>query len=84
MRPVILFHEFFHWDLDTRSEQKADFHAIDWALSMGFPDTEVMYAFTRVFPKNNQFLTQREKDNIEYIKNWHLLKNVRMQHVVLQ
>lgn len=77
MRPVILFHEFFHWDLDTRSERTADYHAIDWALSLGFPDTEIMYAYTKVFPKYNKALEQREKDNINYIKNWHLLKGIK-------
>lgn len=73
MRIIILFHEFFHWFWNTRSEQKADRGAIDWALSLGFPETEVMYAFTRVFPKKNKFLEKREKDNIEYINNWRLI-----------
>ncbi|HEX8546137.1 MAG TPA: hypothetical protein VF691_04195 [Cytophagaceae bacterium] len=73
MRVIILFHEYFHYDLDTRSEQKADFNAIAWALGLGFPRTEVMYAFTKVFG-NVKALQSREIDNINFIKNYELIK----------
>lgn len=73
MRIMILFHEYFHWKLDTQSEKRADFNAINWFLSLGFPQTEAMYAFTKVFPKGNSALTKREEENIEFIKNFHLL-----------
>ena len=71
MRIVILFHEYFHWKLNTKIEQEADYNALNWFLSLGFPQTEAMYAFTRVFPKDSKGLKQRELDNINFIKNFH-------------
>lgn len=76
MRIIVLLHEFFHWDLDTRSEQVADFNAICRALDLGIPETEIMYAFTRVFPKDNKALEHREKANISFINNYRLMKGV--------
>lgn len=81
MRIIILFHEFFHWFWDTRSERAADRGAIDWALSLGFPETEVMYAFTKVFPSGNKALTKREKDNIDYINNWRTIQNLNQDAI---
>ena len=77
MRIIILLHEFFHWELDTRSEEKADFHAIGLALDLGIPETEIMYAFTKVFPKNNEALKGREVANINFIKNYKMMKSLK-------
>lgn len=69
MRIVILLHEFMHWRIKTRIELEADFNALNIFLKSGFPKTEALYAFTRIFG-NKKHLVERQEEIFSFIKNF--------------
>lgn len=66
MRLIILLHEYIHWRNNTRIELECDFNAINLLLKMGFPKTEIMYAFTKVF-KGKEHLEGRVEKIYNFI-----------------
>jgi hypothetical protein len=55
MRAFIGLHEYAHFRADTRNEFEADNYALRIYLGMGFPKSEAMYAFTKIFnPVNDE------------------------------
>ncbi len=66
MRLIILLHEYVHWRNNTRNELECDFNAINVLLLKGFPKTEVMYAFTKIFAGKDH-LADRVKQVVDFI-----------------
>jgi hypothetical protein len=66
MRLIILVHEFVHWRNNTRIELECDKNAINLLLLKGFPKTEVMYSFTKIFAGKN-YLKSRVKEVVDFI-----------------
>jgi hypothetical protein len=54
MRMFIGLHERAHIRVNTRDEHKADHYALSIYLGMGYPKSEAMYAFTKVFTPINE------------------------------
>lgn len=74
MRAFIGLHEYCHFRVDTRSEHMADNYALRIYLGMGFPKSEAIYAFTKVFTPVNTDHEQKLKNRMEgmlsFIKNY--------------
>lgn len=71
VRMMILCHEWSHWILNTRNEFIADKHGLKLFLSMGYPKTEAIYAFTKVFntPQLNKEQEMRGKAMLNMLVN---------------
>lgn len=55
MRVLILLHERMHIRADTEDEEVADRYAVESYVAMGYPKTEALYSFIKVFtPLNKQ------------------------------
>lgn len=78
VRMMVLFHERYHFQLPTRHEKPADFHALRLYLDLGFPKTEAVYATTKIFLNHPESTgpkhLQRVKDNVHFI-NAYLANN---------
>lgn len=71
MRIVILLHEYMHFRLNTRVEIEADFNALNVFLKYGFPKTEALYAFTKIFyNKGRKDLEDRVQQIYDFIENF--------------
>ena len=49
VRLFILLHERYHYQLNDRSERGPDLAALRLMLSLGYPETELVYAASRIF-----------------------------------
>jgi hypothetical protein len=54
MRIMILLHEYFHIRANTVNEEVADYHAMRTFSAMGYPKTEALYSFIKVFKPQNE------------------------------
>lgn len=74
MRMLILLHEYSHFRGNTREEGQADKYALQLYLSMGYPKSEAVYAFTKVFTPVNErhadALNARTSDLVNFIKGY--------------
>lgn len=74
MRMFIGLHEYCHFRLNTRKENEADNYALQIYLGMGFPRSEAMYAFTKVFkpvnPVHEKALESRMEGMLSYMKQF--------------
>lgn len=72
MRMMILLHEYFHVRVNTRNEEVCDWYAVETYKAMGFPETEALYSFIKVFkPVNEQHeqaLIKRTDKLFNYLK----------------
>ncbi len=70
MRVFILLHEFSHYNLQTSNELECDLQALQWYLGCFFPQTEAIYASTKIFSGNNIEHLNRAEQLLDYIKNY--------------
>lgn len=61
MRMLILLHEYGHYKLQTSNELEVDLFALDLYLSLGFPKTEALYAFTKVMSGHSSSVQRTEQ-----------------------
>lgn len=63
MRMLILLHEYAHFRADTKDEEQADSCALNIYLGMGYPESEALYAFTKVFstPNYDHYLALKQR-----------------------
>jgi hypothetical protein len=77
MQVFILLHEWSHYKLDTSDEFDCDLQALQWYLGFGFPQTEAMYAMTKVFSSAKKPQGEENPEHIargeqifDYINNY--------------
>jgi hypothetical protein len=74
IRAFIGLHEFCHFRVNTRNEFEADHYALRIYLGMGFPKSEAMYAFTKIFnpvdENHEKHLESRMQEMSTFIKNF--------------
>jgi hypothetical protein len=54
MRMMILLHEYFHIRANTTNEEIADKYAMQTFAAMGYPKTEALYSFIKVFKPQSE------------------------------
>lgn len=78
VRFFILLHERYHYQLPTRQEKPADLNALRVYLDLGFPQTEALYALSKVFlshPDTVGYMHgKRVKDVIGFIDHYRMEK----------
>jgi hypothetical protein len=70
MRIFVLLHERSHYELQTSNELECDLQALQWYLGFGFPQTEAIYANTKIFSGNNPEHLDRAEQLVDYIKHY--------------
>lgn len=58
---LMLLHEWGHYHLSTKSEQKADAFALDIYLTMGFSQTQAVTTYTHLFYDSPEMVKRVEK-----------------------
>jgi len=70
MQVFILLHEYSHYKLNTSSETESDLQALRWYLALGFPQTEAIYAHTKIFNAQNPEHFKRVQQLLDYVKHY--------------
>jgi len=70
MRIFILLHERSHYTLQSSDELECDLQALQWYLGLGFPQTEAIYANTKIFSGSNPEHLNRAEQILDYIKHY--------------
>ncbi|GAB4494375.1 MAG: hypothetical protein OHK0045_25540 [Raineya sp.] len=70
MRVFVLMHERSHYELQSSNELECDLQALQWYLGFGFPQTEAIYANTKIFNGNNPEHLDRAEQLLDYIKHY--------------
>jgi len=70
----ILFHERSHYELQTSNELECDLQALQWYLGFGFPQTEAIYANTKIFSGDNPEHVKRATQILDYVKHYNYEK----------
>ncbi|MFN3315859.1 MAG: hypothetical protein ACK40K_03540, partial [Raineya sp.] len=70
MRVFILLHERSHYELNSSNELECDLQALQWYLGCFFPQTEAIYANTKIFSGSNPEHLNRAEQLLDYIKNY--------------
>lgn len=78
IRIFILLHERFHFQIPTRKERPADLAALKIFLDLGFPETEAIYAATKIFLDHSISTSKKHANRVKDIHRFvddYILKN---------
>ncbi|MCB9448690.1 MAG: hypothetical protein H6585_10135 [Flavobacteriales bacterium] len=67
IRLYILLHERCHYQIPTRKEKPSDICALKPYLDMGFPETEGVYAATKIFQAHPETVGPKHADRVRNI-----------------
>lgn len=67
VRLFILLHERYHYQLNDRSERGPDLAALRLMLSLGYPETELIYAASRIFLTHPDSLGRPHAERVKAI-----------------
>ena len=76
VRLFILLHERYHYQLNDRSERGPDLAALRLMLNLDYPETELVYAASRIFLAHPDNLA---KPHAQRVKDIHQLINTHRQ-----